>query len=231
MIVWMLIGLLTLGGNDATRPVGEEEIKQVVEQYVYQRVGASSQEVRVEFRSVPNKILNIPKDARLQVATEATPELQGNVTLPVEVVQGERVVHTFLVSLRIRTFGQVLIATETIGKHQEGASIPVLMEQRETTTLGPDLLTAREQLQGKRTKQIIRRGAVLRQSMFEETPIVQQGSVVTLIVRTGAVLVRTSAIVREDGLPGALIRVQKLGSNELFSARVVDAQTVEVVNQ
>jgi len=60
---------------------------------------------------------------------------------------------------------------------------------------------------------------------------VQQGSVVTLIVRTGAVLVRTSAIVREDGLPGALIRVQKLGSNELFSARVVDAQTVEVLNQ
>lgn len=231
MTTWILIGLLTCVGGDATRTVEEDEIRQIVEQYVLSRIGPSSQDVRVEFRSVPNKILNLPKQARLRVATEAAPDLQGNVILPVEVVHGDRVVHTFLVSLRVRTFGQVLIAAETMGKHQQAVAIPISMEQRETTTLPPDVLTSREQLAGKRTKQLIRRGAVLRESMFEVMPVVQQGSVVTLLVKTGAVLVRTAAIVREDGLPGDRIRVQKLGSNELFSARVVDAQTVELMNE
>jgi flagella basal body P-ring formation protein FlgA len=67
--------------------------------------------------------------------------------------------------------------------------------------------------------------------MFEYMPLVRQGSVVTLVVKTGAVLVRTAAIVREDGLAGERIRVQKLGSPELFSARVVDAETVELTNE
>ncbi len=230
-MTWILIGLLPFVGGDATRTVEEDEIRQVVQQYVQTRMGSSAQDLRVEFRSVPNKILNIPKDARLRVATETAPDLQGNIMVPVEVVHGDRVVHTFLVSLRVRTFGQVLIAVETMGKHQPGTAIPVLMEQRETTTLPRDVLTSREQLQGKRTKQLIRRGAVLYGSMFETQPVVQQGSVVTLLVKSGAVLVRTAAIVREDGLLGERIRVQQLGSNELFSARVVDAQTVELMNE
>lgn len=231
MTTWMLIGLLAFCAGDATRSVEEDEIKSVVQQYVQSRLGSSSQEVRVEFRSIPNRILNIPKDARLHVVTESVPDLQGNVILPVEVVHADRVVHTFLVSLRVRTFGQVLVAAETMGKHQQGSAIPVVIEQRETTTLPPDVLTSPEQLQGKRTRQFIRRGAVLRQSMFESQPLIRQGSVVTLVVKTGAVLVRTAAIVREDGLAGDRIRVQKLGSHEVFSARVVDAETVELTNE
>ncbi|MER3522594.1 MAG: flagella basal body P-ring formation protein FlgA [Ignavibacteria bacterium] len=229
MIAWIVLLSVALGGG-TPRTVTEDEIKQAVEQFVRAKIGNAHQEVRIEFRSVPNKIANIPHDAQLHIVDDNVPTLQDVVILPVEIVTNDRVLHTFLVSLRVRTFDPVIVANETIGNRQQAEVIPVTIEQRETTALPADRLTTREQLQGKRTKQIVRRGAVLRQSMFEEMPLVQQGSVVTLVVKTGQVLVRTAAIAREDGTSGALVRVQRLGSNELFSARVVDERTVELAN-
>lgn len=230
MIAWIIV--LSLALNDGTpRTVTADDIKQAVEQFVRAKIGGAHQEVRIEFRTVPNKIVNIPHDAQLHIVDDTVPTLQDVIILPVEILASDRVLRTFLVSLRIRTFDPVIVANETIGNHQQAEAIPVTVEQRETTTLPADRLTTRDQLKGKRTKQIIRRGAVLRQNMFEEMPVIQQGSVVTLIVKAGQVFVRTAAIAREDGTSGALVRVQRLGSNELFSARVVDERTVELANE
>ena len=65
--------------------------------------------------------------------------------------------------------------------------------------------------------------------MFEPIPVVNQGSTVTLIMKSNNVTVKTKAIVREDGKSGDVVLVQKKGSRERLKARVVDQHTVELM--
>lgn len=229
-LAWLLIGGVLAGGGE-TRSIEQEEIRRVVEQYVHQCLAPMQQEVRIEFRSMPTRVANIARDARLQVGEVAASRLRGNVLVPVEVFRENRVEHTFLVSLRVRTFGRVLVAAQRIEKQARAESIPLVVEERETTLLPPDVLTTRELLAGMQTRQIIQRGAVLRAGMFEPIPTVRQGSIVTLLTRAGSVTVRTQAIVRDDARSGERVRVQKAGSHEILTARVIDEQTVELIHE
>lgn len=232
MTAGVLIAIaVLLGSGSETRTVEQSEIMQLVEHYVQDRLASLQQEVRVEFRSVPIRLVNIPRDAHLQVADVPASQLRGSVTVPVEVLHRGRVQHTFLVSLRVRTYGRVLVAGARVDKQTRGDEMPVLVEERETTSLPDDILTTRDVLSHLRTRQIIQRGAILRTGMFEHIPTIHQGSVVTVIVQAGAVTVRTQAVAREDGHNGDRVRVQKLGSHEILTARVIDEQTVELLQE
>lgn len=78
---------------------------------------------------------------------------------------------------------------------------------------------------------MIRQGAILTESMFENIPVVNQGDLVTLLVRTNSVLIKTRAVAREDGGSGDVVLVQKEGSRDRLKARVLDRFTVELIAQ
>ena len=104
----LLVALLVGGGGD-TRRVEEREIKEVIEKYVASRFEDSNADYQIEYRSVPTKVLNVAHSARLQVAADPKTQVRGTVMVPIEVFAENRVVHTFVVTIRVRTFAQVLI--------------------------------------------------------------------------------------------------------------------------
>lgn len=214
-----------------TRIVDEQEIKKVVEQFVYSKLDTSKEKISIEYRSVPSKVLNIPKEATLRVVAEQHTDLRNGVLLPVEVSCNDRVEHTFLVSLKIRRYARVLIASAKIEKRDLGELIAATEEMMETTTLPPDVITNHDKLKGRRAKRIVKQGTVLTESMFEKIPTVSQGSTVTLLVKTKSVVIKAKAIVREDGGTGDIVEVQKAGTGDRFKARVVDEHTVEMLVQ
>jgi flagella basal body P-ring formation protein FlgA len=224
----LLVGALTIVGND-TRSVKESEIKEVVKNLVASRFEDSDTRYAIEFRNMPTKVLNVPRSATLQVAGGLDAEMRGIVLVPIEVFANGRVEHTFLVTIKVRTFEQVLMASDKIEKHEDAEDIAATEELIETTGLAAEPVKSYAALSGKRAKHIVMKGAVLTENMFERIPLVNQGSTVTLIMRSNNVVIKATGIAREDGSPGDVVLVQKEGSGDKLKARVVDAHTVEVL--
>jgi len=225
----LAFALLGLGGE--RRNIEEREIKAVVEHFVASHFEDGGEQYYVEYRNIPVNLKDIPANATLQVAAEPGLTMRGNVLLPVEVFANDRVEHTFMVAVKVRTFGQVLIATDRVEKNENGEALAATEETVETTTLPSDVIARFDALKGRRAKRIINQGAILTDNMFERTPIVNQGSPVTLIVKTNSVVVKAKAIARQDGAQGDIVLVQKAGSSNKLRARVVDEHTVELLAQ
>lgn len=234
MIVISVILTLLFPADAQERLLAEQEIKKAIEQFIDSKLTVqlnAEEGFSVEFRNVPVNVSVAAKGATLRVADKGSMPLRNNALLPVEVVQNGRVEHTLLVSVRIRRFGKVLIASDKIEKGQSGDSISARTEQVETTMLTDDIIADKGKLTGKRAKRIIKAGSVLTESMFEGVPTITQGSPVTLSVKSNSVMIGVQAIAREDGAKGDIIAVQRVGSGNRYTARVVDEKTVELVSQ
>ncbi len=230
--MWLLLNIVTgLMLADAGRTAEANEIQQVVREYILSQVDTTVASVDVEFRSLPTRVMNIPEEGGLRVVHVPHKRLRGNVILAVEVFSPVRVEHTFLLSVKIREYRSVLKAAGKIEKGSVGESIPVIMDRVESTNITGELLTASEQLVGMRARRIIKAGGILTDDMFEPVPIIKQGRTVRLIVRTGSVVITTSAVAKEDGGPGSVVLVQKEGRGERLKARVVDKETVELLTR
>jgi flagella basal body P-ring formation protein FlgA len=220
--------VLTIVGND-TRNVKESEIKEVVRKFVASRFEDSDAQYAIEYRNMPTTLLNVHRNATLQVAASLESEMRGVVIVPIEVFANGRVEHTFIVTIKVRTFEHVLMASDKIEKHEGADEIAATEERIETTGLAGEPVKNYAALNGKRAKQIVVKGAVLTENMFERIPLVNQGSTVTLIMKANNVVVKAMAIAREDGGSGDVVLVQKQGSGDKLKARVVDAHTVEML--
>lgn len=222
--------VLTIVGNN-TRTVKESEIKEVVRTFVASRFEESDAHYAIEYRNLPTILLNVPQGATLQVAVSPETEMRGIVLVPIEVFANGRVEHTFIVTIKVRTFEQVLMASDKIDKHDNADEIAATEERIETTGIATEPIKSYSLLRGKRAKQFVAKGTVLTERMFEKIPLVNQGSTVTLIMKSNNVVVKALAIAREDGSSGDVVLVQKQGSGDKLKARVVDAQTVELIAQ
>ena len=147
----------------------------------------------------------------------------------VDVTTEGKVERRLAVLVTVRTFGSVLVTSKQLERHAIVGIGDARVETLETTTLPKDVLGAPEQLANMRTKRIIGEGSVLTESLFEQLPVVGQGEIVKLKVRSKSVLLTLQAVAKEDGRQGSLITVQKVGSHDRIRARVIGPGTVEIV--
>lgn len=229
-MMWLLLNMcvglvVAVAGRTAEAP----ELQHVVRTYILSHIDTTVASVDVEFRSLPTRVINIPEGGGLRVVHTPYKRLRGNVILPVEVFSPLRVEHTFLVSVRVREYRRALRATAQVEKGTAAERIAVSTDRIESTNSSGEVLTSPAQLGGFRTKRVITAGTVITRDMLEPVPLVNQGSLVKLIVRAGSVVITTSAVVKEDGCAGAIVLVQKKGTGERLKARVVDEETVELL--
>ena len=221
--------LLSPGIGETT--ITRSEIQSVAEQFIRSRILRSHAEMTVEFRSVPDQLTIRGDSHEVRVPESVTDIRAGNFSLPVELLADGRVGQHCIVSVKVRTYDSVLIATRQLGRHENLTSEDVRKERVETTSLRSEALTRTEQLEGVRTSRILSSGTVLTSDLTEPVPLVAQGSPVVLIVRGHSVMFSTDAIARQDGMKGDRIMVQRTGSSARLHAEVVDAGTVQMIIQ
>jgi flagella basal body P-ring formation protein FlgA len=167
----------------------------------------------------------------VRVSESVTEIRPGNFSLPIELLADGRVEQHCIVSVKVRTYDSVLVATRQLGRHENLTSEDVRKERVETTSLRGEALTRTDQLEGVRTSRILSSGTVLTSDLTEPVPLVVQGSQVVLIVQGQGVRFSTDAIARQDGRRGERIMVQRAGSSARLQAMVIDAKTVQMVIQ
>lgn len=226
MAILALIGTLLLADGEVhVRP---EKIKQAVQEFIRQSYSSSSEEAMVEFRSLHDVKIVASNSFELRVAPERGNPLRGTILLPVEVVVGGSTAHRLLVSVRVRTFGDVLVAKTHIPKNAPLREEDIQRQRVETTQAPLDRITSVAELTGKRAARIITPGNILCRNMVKLNPTIQRDQVIDLEVKTGKVMIVARAIAREDGYQGRMIEVQQMNSRERWKARVVDEKTARI---
>lgn len=218
--------LLVLLGTSSVVP--RAAFERVVEQYIRTRLAKTPTDVAVEFRSVPDGLQVGRSDYALRVSESVATELRGNISLPVELVVAGHVEHQCIVSIKVRTFDSVFVAARQLGRHDVITPADIRRERIETTSLRGTLLLTLSDLVGLRTKRIVKAGSVLTDESTQTIPDVLQGAAVTLIVKGRNFCFSLDAVVKEDGMRGQQVTVQRTGSSARVQATVISQNSVEM---
>jgi flagella basal body P-ring formation protein FlgA len=181
-----------------------EDLRTAVRHFLAQRDAPAAEQMELSFRSVPD---SIPVDSAvfsLHVDSGTLTRMRG----PMAFV--------------------VLVADRTIARRATPGVDDVRMLRLETTSIDRPLLLSVDDLFGKRSRRIIARGSILYEDLFEDLPLVHQGSQVNVRVHSGPVCITVDGIACEDGLMGDLIEVSVNGRAGRLKARVADSRTVAV---
>ena len=171
-------------------------------------------------------------EEREKVTLRAAPAddlpLKGNRVVYVEIFVGGLRCKRIPVSLKVRTFGEVLLCRRKVDRHHVFTAEDLIVERRETTTLPDDINLEIGDVVGKRAKAFIQSGRVIRRGMIEQPPVLHRGDLVTVRVSLKAIFITMEGEARADGRPGEIIPVRNIRSRREISAEVVDSKTVIV---
>ncbi len=209
--------------------VSSAEIKEAVRAHVLERLGVRPDDVLIEFRGAVRDIDVADGPVRLIVGSDGMPRVRGSMSIPVDVVAGDAVVRRLLVSLRVRTYGDVLVAARLLDRGDILRPADVVRQRVETTDLPDDRIVLWDDCTEKQTARVVTAGTVLRRSLLEPLPIVHRGERVILAVRGGAVVLESEVIATADAVLGASVIVKKPTTHERLVARAVGPKRVEIV--
>jgi len=208
--------------------VPASELEEAVRTFLVARRAACEEQGEIAFRSVPENIEVDANSYRLHVAGDNRTQWKGALAVRVEIEAGGRIVHRCLVSVLIRTYADVLVAERSIERHTRPAPGDLRSFRMETTLIQRRVLYETSALDGLRSRQLIPRGSILYEDLFELTPLVQQGDRVQVRVRSGGVTLSTEGTVRDDGDQGDLVTVELAGRRDRVRGRIDGERSVTI---
>lgn len=199
----------------------------VAEEYI--KANLSDQETRlvIEPISSPQRVRLPLGEIGLKVASSfrSTPGC-AQVYLPIDILIDGQLYRTVRVNLRLRRFGNVVIAKQDIKRHQILTHSGLEVVEREITLLRSGHFTGVEDIVGQRTTGALIRGSIITADIIEPVPLINRGDVVTIKKELGSLLVTTLGRAQDNGSLNQMIRVQNLDSKVVITGKVKDEGTV-----
>ncbi|MBW7886917.1 MAG: flagellar basal body P-ring formation protein FlgA [Bacteroidetes bacterium] len=212
-----------------TETISESAFQNTVQHYLVNELQNSGVEYHIEYRSLPKEIILPQGDYTLRITSQRPPALKGYVSLPVEIWNGSACLQTVMCSVLIRTFETVYVTNRMFEKNEEIDLTSLTRRNLETTFFREAPITSVEPLKQKRMKKNVKENSVIVPSVVEELPVIQRDDVVTIMVKSNNVLLRSTGIARQEGFLGRKIPVVRSGSKEIVQAKVIGKQTVEII--
>ena len=210
------------------RKLTNNDIMKIVNRLLHERLPYNSEDVIIEYRRIPEGITIPHGDAKFVEIPANYVNYRGNVVFQLGIYLDGKLHKRVPLSLKIRTFENVLIVARRINRHQLIQSSSFNIEKRETTVLPNDILKSADSVVGTRATRILNPGRIIQASMIEYPPVIERGRAVALVVRIGNIMVATPAKAMEDGNLNELITVHNLKSKKRVVAKVINSNTVVV---
>jgi flagella basal body P-ring formation protein FlgA len=183
--------------------------------------------VSVEAVRLPQEQTVAAGDLELRVRPGSHPVKKGRNSLPVEIVVNSQVQTTVYVSVLIRVFSPVLVATQPIARSEEVTGVNTIIEEREITNLPDDVVTQRPETDVTAAMPIAQ-GAAIRRSWIAEPPIIRSGDKVTVLVSGRYVRVSDKGIAAADGRRGDRVKVRLAGEVREVRGTATEPGLVEI---
>lgn len=212
----------------------EEISKAVLEDAVTDYVArhAPAGDLKIELNRVPEKLYVPQTEYRLEVKPAGAFSGRGYQAFRISVIEktGGEELATFAVAATIRLFQEVAVAKKRIPRHLQLSDDALAFEYREVSRCAGDpILRSAWPEKNMRSKVVIEPGKVIESGMVEETPLVERGQVVRLIVAAGNVEIATTGRAQNSGQLAADVKVRPLNNNKILQGTVAGADLIRVV--
>ena len=226
----LLFLLAVAVSTSSAQTVSGNAVRDAVASYIRQSA-SRSMETSLEFEDLKKDYSVGYKKCELTVSSANSVTMKGLVTFLVKArpLRSEKGFTQIIpVTVKIRTFQNILVAAQTINPHSEIEQDEVSSVRTETTDL-QNPVSNLSQLKGKWSTRWIQSGKPLTFDMFTDEPIVKRGQDITIIFRTKNVTVRDQGSALQDGRMDDIIRVANEYRDNL-RAKVVGRGEVVLVN-
>jgi len=206
----------------------EEEIRAAVEQFLAEKLEGRGWETSIRQLSVPAgiKVSSGPRDLELMAPASWNGWAPVSIALVVRVngVVEKNVSLRLLVDAK----AEMVTATRQLLAGTILAPDDLQVQKHDLAHAGGYPVRNIGDALGKKLRASIRAGAALRSNQLANVPVVVSGQLVTIVAEKAGVRITVTGRAKSAGGIGDLIQVQNQVSNKQISARVVDADTVEV---
>ena len=138
-----------------------------------------------------------------------------------------RVRENLALRTRLEAFAPVAVAAIDLPRGAVVAPGDLRLMERNLGVLREPFLDT-ESLVGKRVRRALRAGEVLRKGLLDTPPVVRRGDLVSVMLRSGRLLLTAKGRARDNGVTGETIRVRNIASNKELLCRVVAPGMVDV---
>ncbi len=205
------------------------ELNGVAVAYVRGRLEGISQEVGITPRGADEDLLVPAGQVGLKVIPPSADRIAGMLLVPVQVLVDDELYKVIPVTLLVELHQPVVVALAPLRQGSRISQRDIGLERREITHSDGKYFTRLEDVLDKSVKGYIRAGEMISPRVIEIAPVIKRRQNVTLIYQRGNIEVRLRGQALADGRPGEIIPVSNAANGKKLNARVVDAETVEIV--
>ena len=94
-----------------------------------------------------------------------------------------------------------------------------------------NIIIEKDKLIGLQAKKMLKEGKLVAEREVGQTIVVRKGDVVTAVYKSKGLQITSKSEALEDGAKGQRIELANTKSGKKFSAKVIDATTVEIDNE
>ena len=166
----------------------------------------------------------------IEVNTMGKPSA-GKLPLQVLVSVNDRPAARFLATAVVDDWRSVPVLTTTIERGMLISPDDVEMVRLNMFKQPADTVDRIKAVVGRRARNRLQAGSVIRKSLVDIPPVIPKGKRVTMVFRSGALEATASGIALEDGHEDGVIRVKNENSRRVVRANVINPNEVEVQAQ
>ncbi len=170
-------------------------------------------------------------DVTLKFITAHNEEFRGHMTADICFQDASGgCIEKSTISCNIVVYEKVVVSAAPIERNTVIGPEHLRHDTVDITHLSRSIVRNKKEISGMSSKKHIREGAVLKHDMFEPTPAVKRGDIVTIYVENRDMRIATPGKVLEDGAVGDLVAVANLSSKKHLYGYVQGKTSVEIRN-
>jgi flagella basal body P-ring formation protein FlgA len=207
----------------------EAEIRRAVMEYVQQRTADLGCEIRIKRLSITGSP-SFPAGALdYEVIAPQQWEGWGKAGISVIARRGTRVVCNMTVWVEIEALVEMVVTLRQINHGNVIAAADLALRKQDIAAVQGRYLARIEDVAGKKARITLRPNATVRNDQLEKVPLIRQGQLVTIIAENERMRITVTGRAKSAGAEGDTITVQNLSSLKDLPARVLNADSVQIV--
>jgi flagella basal body P-ring formation protein FlgA len=155
-------------------------------------------------------------DVTFFMGSNSSVDKQGNFTLSLDILIDGNREDRIRISGEVAVYETVLCAVRDLSKGEHLLETDVYSVRKNIFDLRTDVAGTYREIDKKILKRNLRKDDYIKSSCLQEIPLIHKGEMITLVARRNTLLIVTSAISKEDGYAGQLIRVKERSTVEVI---------------
>ena len=177
------------------------------------------------------QLMNLPAGPIIcEVELPQALKYSGNVPVHIRVFVNGKFYRKTVCYYEVAVYDKILVAEHDLIMEKPIQSADVRLEERRVESGSGRYLTKVEDLAGRVPGRVIRAGTAVESAMLQNPIVFDVGAPLTIRVSYHGVAVTTDGVAMQRGRVGADVRVRNARSGKILRGKVIDAQTVEIVN-